>query len=71
MTAHITARRALAAATWAPVLALALALQWAMPAHAQTVAPAAASAGNAIESISANQQGANVIVKFALKNAPD
>ncbi|MFS2005278.1 type IV pilus secretin PilQ [Duganella sp. CT11-25] len=70
MTAHITARRALAAATWAPVLALALALQLALPAHAQTAAPAAASAGNAIESITANQQGANVIVKIALKNPP-
>jgi type IV pilus assembly protein PilQ len=70
MTAHITARRALAAATWAPVLALALALQLAVPAHAQTAAAAAASAGNAIESITANQQGANVIVKIALKNPP-
>jgi type IV pilus assembly protein PilQ len=67
MTAHITARRASAAAIWAPRLALALAmvLQAAMPARAQ--APAA----NAIESISANQQGANVIVKIGLKNAPD
>jgi len=67
MTAHITARRASAAAIWAPrlTLALAMALQLAMPARAQ--APAA----NAIESISANQQGANVIVKIGLKNAPD
>ncbi|WP_343732038.1 type IV pilus secretin PilQ [Duganella sp.] len=67
MTAHHTARRALAAATWA------LALQFACGAHAQTSEPAAvtASAGNAIESITANQQGANVIVKIGLRNAPD
>ncbi|NGZ82947.1 type IV pilus secretin PilQ [Duganella aceris] len=67
MTAHITARRASAAATWAPVLAwtLALAMALAIPARAQTAAP------NAIESITANQQGANVIVKIGLANAPD
>ncbi|RZT06045.1 type IV pilus assembly protein PilQ [Duganella sp. CF402] len=69
MIAHHTARRALAAATWA------LALQFACVAQAQTTdaaaAPAAAAAANAIESISANQQGANVIVKIALKRAPD
>ncbi|MTV41010.1 type IV pilus secretin PilQ [Duganella radicis] len=69
MTAHHTARRALAAATWA------LALHFACGAQAQTAEPAAgaagASAANAIESISANQQGANLIVKIALKNAPD
>ena len=29
------------------------------------------SADNAIESISANQQGANVVVNIAMKNAPD
>ncbi|MYM70087.1 type IV pilus secretin PilQ [Pseudoduganella sp. FT55W] len=58
MIAHHTAWRALAAATWA------LALQFACVAHAQESA-------NAIESITANQQGANVIVKIALKNAPD
>eukprot|EP01034_Spumella_vulgaris_P030781 gene30781-38045_t len=39
-------------------------LAWA-PAQAQ------AQQGNAIESITTNQQGANVIVKIALKNAPD
>lgn len=72
MTAHITARRALAAATWAPVLALAMVLQPAAMAQAQTAAPSAAAAvaGNAIDSITANQQGANVIVKIALKNPP-
>ncbi|MBA5685553.1 type IV pilus secretin PilQ [Rugamonas apoptosis] len=32
---------------------------------------ATAAAGNAIESVSANQQGANVIVKIALRDAPD
>ncbi|WP_256080737.1 type IV pilus secretin PilQ [Massilia sp. YIM B04103] len=32
---------------------------------------AQAQAGNAIESITANQQGSNVIVKIALRNAPD
>ena len=67
MIAHHTARRALAAATWA------LALQFACSAQAQTSEPAAASASaaNAIESISANQQGANLIVKIALRHAPD
>jgi type IV pilus assembly protein PilQ len=70
MNAQHTARRALAAATWA------LALQFACvtPAQAQAGdAPAAASSSavNAIESISANQQGANLIVKIGLKNAPD
>ena len=72
MTAHITARRAHAAAIWAPVLALTLTMAMVLqpaPARAQTAAPAAAA--NAIESISANQQGANVIVKIGLKNAPD
>jgi type IV pilus assembly protein PilQ len=73
MTAHLTARRALAAATWAPMLALTLvmALALAGPAQAQGVTPAVAGAGNAIESITANQQGANVIVKIALKNPPE
>jgi type IV pilus assembly protein PilQ len=74
MTAHTTARRAHAAATWAPVLAwtltMAMVLQLA-PARAQTAAPAAAASANAIESITANQQGANVIVKIGLKNAPE
>ena len=77
MTAHNLPRRALAAATRAParaltcaLLALALAGQLAGAAHAQT-ATAATPAANAIESISANQQGSNVIVKIALKNAPD
>ncbi|SDH61974.1 MULTISPECIES: type IV pilus secretin PilQ [unclassified Duganella] len=64
MTAHTLARRAWSAAVWAPVLALTLALQLAGGARAQ--APAA----NAIESITANQQGANVIVRIALRNAP-
>jgi len=66
MTAQFT-RRALNAVTWAPLLALALVLQMA-GAQAQTAAPAAA--GNAIEAISARQQGANVIVKIQLKSAP-
>ncbi|TFW16565.1 AMIN domain-containing protein, partial [Duganella callida] len=72
MTAHTTARRALAA-IWAHALtmtlAIALALQCAGGARAQAAAPTAA-AGNAIEAISANQQGANVIVKITLKDAP-
>ncbi|NVD99643.1 type IV pilus secretin PilQ [Massilia sp. BJB1822] len=34
-------------------------------------APALAQAGNAIESITANLQGSNVIVKIALRNAPE
>jgi type IV pilus assembly protein PilQ len=71
MTAHLSARRALAAATWAPMLAMVLALYFAS-AQAQTAPPASVNAGtaNAIESISANQQGANVIVKITLKDAP-
>jgi type IV pilus assembly protein PilQ len=48
-------------------MALALMLQLSGSAQAQTVEPPAA---NAIESISANQQGANVIVRIALRNAP-
>src|SRR5471030_632418 len=55
----------------ATALALACA---AMPlqAQAQMPAPAAAQAGgNAIESVTAHQQGSNVIVKIALSHAPD
>jgi type IV pilus assembly protein PilQ len=70
MTAHIMARRALAAAAWAPLLALALALALLLPARGAQAQTADQVALNAIESISANQQGANVIVKIALKNAP-
>ncbi|MBV7539302.1 type IV pilus secretin PilQ [Duganella sp. sic0402] len=66
MTAHTTARRAWSVAR-APVMALALLLQLIGGAQAQTVEPPAA---NAIESISANQQGANVIVRIALRDAP-
>src|SRR5471032_504030 len=55
----------------ATALALACA---AMPlqAQAQMPAPVAAQAGgNAIESVTAHQQGSNVIVKIALSHAPD
>jgi type IV pilus assembly protein PilQ len=73
MTAHFTARRALAVATWA---AMALALPLSCRAQAQSGEPATATAAattaaNAIESISANQQGANVVVKIVLRHAPD
>ncbi|OEZ54640.1 type IV pilus secretin PilQ family protein [Duganella sp. HH105] len=84
MTAHLTPRRALAVASRAPVLACSLAISLAMSlvlslpgaAHAQNAADAPApavpaAAANAIEAITANQQGSNVIVKIALKNAPD
>ncbi|MFA9215518.1 MAG: type IV pilus secretin PilQ [Sphingomonadaceae bacterium] len=60
----------------ASVLALAGPLPVAAQGPGQDPAPAADSAAasnaasNAIESITANQQGANVIVKIALKNAP-
>jgi type IV pilus assembly protein PilQ len=60
-----------------PALALALACAGALqlsasaPARAQTPAEQPAAARNAIESITSNQQGANVIVKIALKNAPE
>jgi type IV pilus assembly protein PilQ len=55
----------------APLLALACALA-ALPTAALAQAPdaAAVAAGNAIESVTANQQGSNVIVKILLKNAP-
>lgn len=43
----------------------------AVAAMALALAPARAQQGNAIESITTNQQGANVIVKIALKHAPD
>jgi type IV pilus assembly protein PilQ len=69
MTAHFTARSALAVATWA---AMALSLPLSCHAQAQTAeSAAAATAANAIESISANQQGANVVVKIVLRRAPD
>ncbi len=47
-----------------------------LPAPVLAQEPAAAAgapavAANAIESVTANQQGANVIVKIAMKNAPD
>ncbi len=68
MTAHITPRRALAVASWMPALAFAFAMQVAGVVRAQAAPEAPPS--NAIEAISANQQGSNVIVKIALKNAP-
>ncbi|WP_332853281.1 type IV pilus secretin PilQ [Duganella sp. S19_KUP01_CR8] len=68
MTAHITPRRALAVASWMPVLAFAFAMQLAGVVHAQAAPDAPPS--NAIEAITANQQGSNVIVKIALKNPP-
>ncbi|GAB2870549.1 type 4a pilus secretin PilQ [Pseudoduganella ginsengisoli] len=66
-------------AGWRPVLALAAAALLAQPAMAQQPAAmpsaqsvqSAAMAANAIESVTANQQGANVIVKIAMKNAPE
>ncbi len=62
-----------AAVLLAPLLALACALAT-LPSAALAQGPAAdaatAAAGNAIESISANQQGSNVIVKILLKEAP-
>ncbi|MYM95291.1 type IV pilus secretin PilQ [Duganella vulcania] len=72
MTAHITPRRALAVASWMPVLAFALAMQLPAAARAQNAPEAAAPApaANAIEAITANQQGSNVIVKIALRNPP-
>ena len=61
----------LLAPMFATVLALACALS-ALPSAALAQEPAAApvAASNAIESITANQQGSNVIVKIQLKNAP-
>ncbi|USX21401.1 type IV pilus secretin PilQ [Oxalobacteraceae bacterium OTU3REALA1] len=75
MTARITARRAPAACRaplWALALTLTLTLALApQPQGASAQSAATAATANAIESISANQQGANVIVKIALKNPPD
>ena len=73
MTARTTARPAPAACR-APLraLLLTLALALAPQPHGASAQPAATiNAANAIESISANQQGANVIVKIALKTPPD
>jgi len=76
MTARITVRRA-PAARRAPLgalgllLAVTLTLSLAPQQHASAQPAATAVAANAIESVSANQQGANVIVKIALKNPPD
>ena len=71
MTARITVRRAPAACR-APRWALALTMTLALALLPQGVsAQPATAAANAIESISANQQGANVIVKIALKSPPD
>ncbi|MYM35907.1 type IV pilus secretin PilQ [Duganella sp. FT94W] len=64
MTASPLARRAWSAAVWAALLVMALSWQVAGGARAQ---PAAT---NAIESVTASQQGANVIVKIALREAP-
>ena len=68
-----TGRRAVAVLLGS-LLALACAA-WVLPSGAFAQEPAAAvapaAASNAIESISANRQGANVIVKIALKNAPE
>ncbi|MYM28813.1 type IV pilus secretin PilQ [Duganella sp. CY15W] len=63
MNAHHTARRLFAAAYWAPLFALALCMQ---------LAPARADdrIGNGIESITASQQGANLIVKITMTNKP-
>ncbi|MBA5606029.1 type IV pilus secretin PilQ [Duganella sp. FT3S] len=53
------------------MLALACGAVWPGAVQAQPAAAATAAAANAIESVTANQQGANVIVKIALRNAPD
>jgi type IV pilus assembly protein PilQ len=60
----------MAAVLSATLLALACALAVLPSARAQEPSAAPAVAANAIESISANQQGSNVIVKIVLKNAP-
>ena len=73
MTARITARRAPAACRaprWALALTMTLTLALALLPQGVSAQPAT-TAANAIESISANQQGANVIVKIALKSPPD
>ena len=67
MTARTTAR---CAPLWPLALVLALALSLRPHASAQPATTAIAAATNAIESISANQQGANIIVRIALKNPP-
>ncbi|WP_458351898.1 AMIN domain-containing protein [Rugamonas violacea] len=82
---RIARRRSAPASTWPAALRaglslpLLVALGWlAMNGPAQAQPPganpgtgaAASAAGNAIETISANQQGSNVIVKITLKEAP-
>ena len=62
-----------ATTVWRLGTAVALALACAaVPMQASAQAPATAAAGgNAIESVTAHQQGSNVIVKIALNHAPD
>ncbi|MRV75053.1 type IV pilus secretin PilQ [Duganella sp. FT92W] len=59
------------AALLLPPLMMQPALAQAPSAPSANSAQPAAMAANAIESVTANQQGANVIVKIAMKNAPE
>ncbi|MYN46583.1 type IV pilus secretin PilQ [Pseudoduganella sp. FT93W] len=71
--AHTKSGSGLARAGWAAIFSSAWLLLAAAPLHAQTSAAdtAAAPAANAIESVRAHRQGANVIVNIALRQAPD
>lgn len=81
MMAHTKSGPALARIGWAAIFASVAMLLAAAPLQAQNSAiaePAAAATtattattSNAIESITANRQGANVIVRIGLKQAPD
>nr|WP_229256123.1 type IV pilus secretin PilQ [Duganella fentianensis] len=73
MMAHTKSGSGLARAGWAAIFSSAWLLLAAAPLHAQTSAAdtAAAPAANAIESVRAHRQGANVIVNIALRQAPD
>ncbi|WP_374359497.1 type IV pilus secretin PilQ [Pseudoduganella danionis] len=80
MMAHTKSGSVLARAGWAAIFS-SIWLLAAAPLHAQTAAayaaadtaavPAPVPAANAIESVKAHRQGANIVVNIALRQAPD
>ncbi|MFC0167982.1 type IV pilus secretin PilQ [Pseudoduganella danionis] len=78
MMAHTKSGSGLARAGWAAIFSSVWLLLAAAPLHAQTAAAdtaaadtAAVPAANAIESVRAHRQGANIVVNIALRQAPD
>ncbi|MTW35018.1 type IV pilus secretin PilQ [Pseudoduganella danionis] len=76
--AHTKSGSGLARAGWAAIFSSVWLLLAAAPLHAQTAAAdtaaadtAAVPAANAIESVRAHRQGANIVVNIALRQAPD